>query len=225
MISRMIKNPAVRSVRPAPDDVSNFVEGESAQRCRLEEYSGYVHYLVRQHYPPHLAAKVGLDDIVQDILLKVWVSHPDFNGRSEEERLSFLRKTCSSVLIDTIRRYKRGKRKVALDQSIDDSSARLPEWLAAIQSSPSQRASKHEQLLRLAQALSGLPESQRRAVELRHLKRQSLAETAQSMGVSPQAAAGLLRRGLGTLRERLGAAGATLKGRRDERRNALASTR
>jgi len=189
-----------------------MVGGETARRSRLEEYSGYVHYLVRQHCPAHLAQKVGHDDIVQDILLKVWVSDPNFTARSEEERLSFLRMTCSSVLIDTIRRYDRGKRRVALDQSLDDSSARLEQWLAAVQSSPSQRASKHEQLLRLAQALAMLPDNQRRAVELRHLKRQSLAETAAMMGVSAQAAAGLLRRGLATLRERLGAAGVDRQG-------------
>ncbi len=89
------------------------------------------------------------------------------------------------------------------DRSLDDSAARLEEWLAAVQSSPSQRASKHEQLARLAHALAGLPENKRRAVELRHLKRHSLAETASIMGISPPAAAGLLRRGLGTLRDRL----------------------
>jgi len=206
MISRFIKIPTVQPVKRAPDDVSKIVAGETAPRSRLEEYSGYLHYLVRQHCPAHLAARVGYDDIVQDILLKVWVSDPNFAVRSEEQRLSFLRKTCSSVLIDTIRRYDRGKRKVVLDRSIDDSSAQLQEWLAAVQSSPSQRAAKHEQLLSLAQALAVLPENQRRAVELRHLKRRSLAETARTMGVSPQAAAGLLRRGLGTLRQRLGAA-------------------
>ena len=87
---------------------------------------------------------------------------------------------------------------MALDLSLDDSSARLEEWLAAVQSSPSQRASKHEQLLRLAQALAALPPNQRRAVELRHLKLHSLAETAAILGISPPAAAGLLRRGLDT---------------------------
>jgi hypothetical protein len=67
-------------------------------------------------------------------------------------------------LIDTIRRYDRSKRKVVQDQALDDSSARLEEFLAAVKSSPSQRASNHEQLLRLAQALTDLPENQGLAV-------------------------------------------------------------
>jgi RNA polymerase sigma-70 factor, ECF subfamily len=204
MISKSIENLGSRPVSPAPNDVSKPVGAGSATRSRLDQYCGYVNFLVRQSCPSHLVAKVSHDDLVQDVLLKVWMADPDFSERSEGERLCFLRKTCASVLMDAIRRYDRAKRKVALDQSFDDSSARLQEWLAAVQSSPSQRASKHEQLLRLANALAELPENQRKAVELRHLKRQSLAETAATMGVSVQAAAGLLRRGLGTLRERLG---------------------
>jgi RNA polymerase sigma-70 factor (ECF subfamily) len=162
-----------------------------------------VRYLVRQNCPIHLARQVGHEDLVQDVLLKVWASDPDFTGRSEGERLSFLHKTCASVISDSVRYYDRGKRKAALHQSLDDSSARLEEWLAVVQSSPSQRASKHEQLLRLAQALGALPENQRKAVELHHLKKHSLVETAAIMGISVNAAAGLLRRGLCTLRDRL----------------------
>jgi RNA polymerase sigma-70 factor (ECF subfamily) len=179
------------------------MEGDSEGRVRLEDYRGYVSFLVRQNFPAHLASRVEPDDLIQDVLLKVWGADPEFAARSEGERLSFLRKACASVLMDTIRRFDRGKRRASLDQSLDDSSARLEEWLAAVQSSPSQRASKHEQLLRLAQALGELPENQRKAVELRHLKRHSLAETADVMGISLAAAAGLLRRGLGTLRDRL----------------------
>jgi len=203
MFSRIIGNSVHGPVRRGPDDVSNPLTGDPSRRCRLEEYHGYVYYLVRQNCPAHVARQVEHGDLVQDVLLKAWAADPDFSQRSDGERLSFLRKTCSSVLIDTIRRYDRVKRKVTLDQTLDDSSARLEEWLVAVQSSPSQRASNHEQLLRLAQALGELPENQRQAVELHHLKRRSLAETAEMMGISAPAAAGLLRRGLGTLRDRL----------------------
>jgi RNA polymerase sigma-70 factor (ECF subfamily) len=203
MIPKIIEDPGERTVKRRPDDVSKPLKGDSQGRVSLEAYYGYVSVLVRQNFPAHLAGRVEADDIVHDVLLRVWRADPDFAARSEGERLSFLRKACAWALLDTIRRFDRNKRRGSLDQSLDDSAARLEEWLVAVQSSPSQRASKHEQLLRLAQALGELPENQRRAVELRHLKRHSLAETADFLGISLAAAAGLLRRGLGTLRDRL----------------------
>jgi RNA polymerase sigma-70 factor (ECF subfamily) len=201
MISPIVENSGKRPVHRRPDDVPKPMGGDSPCRSPLEAYRGYVAYLVRKDCPAHLARQVEHEDLVQDVLLKVWASDPDFSGRTEGERLSFLRKTCASVMSDSVRYYDRGKRKVALEQALDDSSARLEEWLAAIHSSPSQRASKHEQLLRLAQALAELPDNQRKAVELHHLQRHSLAETATMMGVSVAAAAGLLRRGLAALRD------------------------
>ena len=53
-------------------------------------------------------------------------------------------------------------------------------WLAAEQSSPSQRALRKEYSVRLAAALAQLPEPQREAVALRHLEGWSLADIADS---------------------------------------------
>jgi RNA polymerase sigma-70 factor (ECF subfamily) len=203
MVAEILMNRDANPVNRGPNDASKLSDGDPSRCCRLEQYYSYVNFLVRQSFPPHLAAKVERRDVVQQVLLKVLESDPDFGGRSEGERLSFLRKTYVSVVSDSVRYFDRGKRKGMLKQSLSESAARLEKWLAAVQSSPSQRASKHEQLLRLAHAIAELPENQRRAVELHHLKKHSLAETAEAMGISPQAAAGLLRRGLASLRDGL----------------------
>jgi RNA polymerase sigma-70 factor (ECF subfamily) len=60
---------------------------------------------------------------------------------------------------------------------------------------------RDEELRRLAEALAGLPEDQRQAVELHHLHGLPVEEVAAALGRSESAAGGLLRRGLRRLRE------------------------
>src|SRR5262249_56724309 len=99
---------------------------------------------------------------------------------------------------------KRGAgRERSLEAELDESSARVAAWLAAEQSSPSARATRAEQLVRLAEALNTLPEAQREAVTLHHLQGLPLADSARRMGRSEESVAGLLRRGVKGLRERL----------------------
>jgi RNA polymerase sigma-70 factor (ECF subfamily) len=88
-----------------------------------------------------------------------------------------------------------------LEMSLEQSSARLESWLAAEHSSPSERAIRHEELFRLTRALAQLPESQRCALELKHLQDWSVEAIAREMGLSKSAVGGLLRRGMKKLRE------------------------
>jgi RNA polymerase sigma-70 factor (ECF subfamily) len=58
-------------------------------------------------------------------------------------------------------------------------------------------------LLRLAEAIAELPDDQRRAIELHHLEHCSLADAALRMNKTQPAVAGLIRRAMKSLRERL----------------------
>jgi len=106
-----------------------------------------------------------------------------------------------------VRDFGRDKRDVAREHSLeavlDASSARLEAWLAVEQSSPSQQAQRNEQAVRLAEALDRLPEAQREAVVLHYFHGCLVADIGRQLGRSAEAVAGLLHRGLKSLREHL----------------------
>src|SRR5262249_33103653 len=122
------------------------------------------------------------------------------------ERAAWLRQILANEMAAAMRRYLgAGKRDAGRERSlqaaVEESSARLEALLAAEQTSPSERAVRHEELRRLAEALAGVPEDQRRAVELHHLHGQPVEEVARTLGRSESAVGGLMRRGLKRLRE------------------------
>ena len=61
----------------------------------------------------------------------------------------------------------------------------------------------NQELLRLSEALTELPDSQRDALILSHLQGLSVADVAQELGRTETAAAGLIGRGLHKLQELL----------------------
>ena len=94
-------------------------------------------------------------------------------------------------------------RERSLEAELERSSSRLECLLAADQTSPSQRAVRCEDVLRLAAALIQLPDDQRRVVELHHLQGLPVAEVAEQVGRTRAAVVGLLFRGLKKLRQLL----------------------
>ena len=79
----------------------------------------------------------------------------------------------------------------------------LEKWLAADQSSPSQIASRNEELFRLVDALSQLPDRMREVVVAKYCRGWTLQRTADEMECTVPAVASLLRRGLDELRRRM----------------------
>jgi RNA polymerase sigma-70 factor (ECF subfamily) len=170
----------------------------------LERFRDYLRLLARTHLDPRLQAKLDPSDVVQQTLLEAHKDRDRLRGESREQVACWLRQILLRNLANLVRDYRRARRDVAREQPLDgDAEARLGEWLAAEQSSPSQRAERQEQALRLAAALAALPELQREVVMLRHCHGWSLADISRHVGRSAAAVAGLLHRGLQQLRLRL----------------------
>jgi RNA polymerase sigma-70 factor (ECF subfamily) len=170
----------------------------------LDKFRGYLLLLARVHLGQQYRGKLDASDIVQQTLLEAHRQRALFRGHSDAERARWLRQILAGTLADAMRALGRGKRDItrerSLEAALDASSAQIAAWLVAEHSSPSQRAERNEQAVRLAEALGTLPEAQREALVLRHCQGWSLDDISRHLGRSPAAVAGLLKRGSRQLR-------------------------
>ena len=173
----------------------------------LEPFRKYLRLLAQVHLDARLRGKLDPSDVVQQTFLRACVGFDQLRRREPGVVAAWLRKILARTLADAVRDLERARRDVgrerSLQDAVDQSASALEAWLAAEQSSPSERAERNEQVLRLADALCRLPDDTREAVVLKHCRGWTLAEIAAHLGRTPAAVASLLHRGLKQLRELL----------------------
>lgn len=181
--------------------------GPSGRPTNLEDYREYLRLLAQLQIDQRLQGKIDLSGVVQQTMLEAHQALPKCGPHGTDHMAAWLRRILANNLADEIRKLRTAKRNVrqerSLEAAIEHSSLRLEAWLAADQSSPSVRTQRQEQAIRLSAALAELPDAQREAVVMRHLRGSSLAEIAEHLGRSHAAVAGLLKRGLEHLRSEL----------------------
>jgi RNA polymerase sigma-70 factor (ECF subfamily) len=170
----------------------------------LERYRAYLKTLAQLQLDPQLRGKLDASDVVQQTLLQACQAWEQFRGATEAELAAWVRQILARCLANALRDFRRGKRDVGLERSLqvalDASSVRLEAWLRAEQPSPSEQVQHGEDCLRLAEALQQLPTLQREALIRQHWQGWSLAEIGAHLDKTPAAVAGLLKRGLKQLR-------------------------
>lgn len=186
--------------------------GADSDELALERHRDYLIALARfqVNARPWLASKLDASDLVQTVLLRAHAARGEFRGRTTAECVAWLKQILTRTLANELRDLTRAKRDVGAERPAADleadlgaSSRRIDAWLAADQSSPSQRACGQERAVALAAAVEALPPDQRAVVLLKHCEGLTLGETAGRVGRTPAAVAGLLRRGLERLRQLL----------------------
>lgn len=196
------------SVAEAADLIGRARRGDEAALGRLlEENRAALLAEAERQLRGRLAARVDSSDIIQQTFLEAHRGFEQFVGDTEIQFGCWLRTILNRNIAGQLRDHTRvAKRDLRRERSLNDSrGGGEPLWrrIVAGQSSPSQRAMKAEDFARLADALGSLTADQREAVRLRHLEGWPLARIAERMDRSPAATAGLIKRGVQALRQRI----------------------
>jgi RNA polymerase sigma-70 factor (ECF subfamily) len=195
------------SAEPNPREIarSTFEGNPSLSLDDMEACYAYVNLLARASAYRCFQIKLNPEDLAHEAILRIQAKWQQLRSSDPAAIEAWLRSVVSSVFHDLADRAWAGKRDIgkerSLDAALDESSARLEAFLPANTSTPSKAAVRHERALALAQALGKLPADQRMAIELHHFSGLSLDETAGQMNRSFASVAGLLRRGLKTLKD------------------------
>ena len=169
-----------------------------------DRFRDLIHLLARQVLRESPGWRVDSSDLAQDALLRAFRAREECRATSEAGFRAWLYRILENQLHDTRRTLLRAKRDVRRERSmasvIEQSSLQLEKVFCDPASSPSHKASRNEELYRVATALQNLPDHQREAIELHYLQHCSFAEVAQRMELSRDQVAGLIRRGIQRLR-------------------------
>jgi RNA polymerase sigma-70 factor (ECF subfamily) len=182
-------------------------EGLPAGDLGLERFRDYLRSVARANLGKEQFDGGGYSDVVQQTLYEAHRDRTKFRGNSDRELAGWLSRILTFKIADLWRARRRAERRGprrSLDQPVGGGSDPSPpiEPIAP-QSSVGRSLESEERAEHLRRALESLPESQRRAVVLRHYEGKSLAEIAEILGKSQAAVAGLIKRGLAELKSKL----------------------
>jgi RNA polymerase sigma-70 factor (ECF subfamily) len=179
---------------------------ESAAEALLEQYRNYLGMLARVRIDRNLQAKFDESDVVQETMIQANRDFRQFRGTTEASLTKWLRMILCSRKAVLARHYNgRHRRDPKLEQrlqnELDNSSQQMDQALMAASSSPSEKVSRREHAVLLADALSCLPEHYRQVIILHHVEGHTLGEVAQLMDRSATSVKKLWARAMVELRQ------------------------
>jgi RNA polymerase sigma-70 factor (ECF subfamily) len=180
-------------------------DGEAAARL-LDWYRPALRLIAEQMIGPAMRRREDASDIVQQTVAEAYAALAQFNGKTEPEFSAWLKQILRRNVSNLVRDNRAAKRDVRREQYLDAGQGSVSvTWLQPVDqvTPPSQYVIKAEAALNLARAIDELPDGQRTAVRMRHLEGCGIQEIATIMEKSPTAVAGLIRRGLQSLRRSL----------------------
>lgn len=172
----------------------------------LEHYRAYLTVLAQRYLDQRLKGRLDAADVVQVTFLEAQRDLPSFRGHQIEELLGWLRHILRNNVSSAHQKHIYTQKRSAgreVSNSPTDSRPAITDLAPSEQTSPSQRMMRDEAAVYLANCLEDLPDTQKEALRLRYVEGLSLKQIAETMDKSDMAVAGLLKRGLKALRNRM----------------------
>ena len=155
---------------------------------------------------PQLGCRVDASDIVQQTLLEAHATQGQCRGTLDVERGAWLRQILAHNLADALRGISRARRDLhrqeSLEASVNRSSIRLGDLLAADGSAPGDALDREEARF-IWPTRWPTSRGAAKALVMQYWQGMSLAQIAVEMSRTPAAVAGLLKRALKQLRQYL----------------------
>ena len=170
----------------------------------LDNYRPYLLCLARDKLDHVVKQRLDASDIVQQTCLEVYRDIGTFQGTNEGQFKAWMTQILQHNVANAFRAHVQTKKRTTdKERALQGSGHLAPEILAARQSTPSSHAVRLEAVGEVQQQISQLPPDQSEAIRLRHLEGWTLRQLAAHFERSEVAVAGLLKRGMRNLRERL----------------------
>ncbi|MEM6568042.1 MAG: sigma-70 family RNA polymerase sigma factor [Planctomycetota bacterium] len=169
---------------------------EASLAGELSRLSGRLELLVAHLAGPAVRRRIGVEDLTQDVLVRLLDADAARELRGEE-LWRYARTVARSVVVDAARRLRHAPRRSASIARADSTSApSVASARAASGPGPGTLAGDQEEHARLLAAFDGLAPEHRRVIGLRRFEGLTAAEAAQRMGRSEAAVHSLFRRAL-----------------------------
>ena len=132
-----------------------------------ERFREFLLVLARVQTGTRWRGKLDLSGVVQQTLLEAYQAGRRLADVTDRQKAAWLKQVLTHNLADEVRKLTAARRDAGRERSLEaemaESMSRLERLLPDGQSTPSRQAIHKERMLQVAQMLSSLPESQRRA--------------------------------------------------------------
>ena len=165
---------------------------------KVEDYRPYLKAVAEKVLGPsrRLRSREDASDVVQKALARGYAERAQLQGETPEQFLAWLVAIVRNVALNTVRAEHTQKRDARREQPLPEEGP----VLSAGDSTPSRKAVRKEEVVRLLAAVERLPADEQEVVRLHALEGLSYEKAAEQLGTTKDIVRGAWRRGFERLR-------------------------